>query len=100
MVTCFPLLFRLDISFLIKYQPPQEVDTAEEQKRKFNKCEKKLLWLIFGLQLVLIILAGLNSLILKIEGIVQGSDSLAYLIEAIVYFIILLCTVIISLLFI
>jgi hypothetical protein len=100
MVTRSPLLFRLDISFLIKYQPPQEVDTAEEQKRKFNKCEKKLLWALFALQLVFILFAGLNSLILKIQGKVQDSDSLAYLIEAIVYLMILLCTVFISILFI
>jgi uncharacterized protein YqhQ len=91
---------RLDITFLIKYQPPQEVDTAEEQKRKFNKCEKKLLYGLFGLQFTFILFAALNVILVKLSGKVINGETFNYLIEAVVYFMILICAIIISLVFI
>jgi hypothetical protein len=85
---------------LIKYQPPQEVDTAEEQKRKFNKCEKKLFWSMVALQVFFVLFAGLNTLLIKVKVIVTKSETLTYLIEAIIYFMIMLCAMIISIVFI
>lgn len=60
------LIHRLDIRYLIKFQPPQEVDTAEEQKRKFNRCEKKLIIGLFLVQIIFVILGSSNAIVNRI----------------------------------
>lgn len=56
----------LDIRYLIKYQPPQTDDTAEEQKRKFNRCEKKLIVGLIVVQFAFVLLGAANAIINRI----------------------------------
>ncbi len=92
-------LFRLDIRYLIKYQPPQTDDTAEEQKRKFNRCEKKLIVGLIVVQFVFVLLGAANAIINRILDEDDDSfqhETFSYLFEAAIYFIVMIIAIVIS----
>ena len=93
------IVIRLDVRYLIKFQPPQTDDTAEEQKRKFNRCEKKLIVGLIVVQFGFVLLGAANAVINRIldeEGDSIQHETFSYLFEAAIYFTVMLIAIIIS----
>ncbi len=76
--------FRLDIAFLIRHLSPQEgVLTTESIKLKFNKCEWKLLYLLWFTQAIFTA-AGIYNIVWVLTR--KSDDNIPYLVEACLYF--------------
>lgn len=88
----------VDIFFLIRSQVSQEVLTIESQKRAFNKCEWRLLYLLIGLQVVFTSVGLYNIVYVVSQSSSRGN--LPFLVEACLYFAQLVLILIVSGIFI
>ncbi|TNV78332.1 hypothetical protein FGO68_gene16879 [Halteria grandinella] len=88
-----------DISVMIKYQPMQAaaMSTSEIQKQKFNKCEWKLLYSLWALQLLFMGVGIYNIVWVSQQKVF---DNRTFLIEAVLYLFILFIEIAVSTFFI
>ena len=86
----------LDITVLIRHLGQQGSLTDEAIKMKFNRCEWRLLYLLWATQ-ILFASAGVYNIVV---WSIKGNETVSFLVEACLYFMQLVIEIIISALFI